>query len=72
MPSLRQVSTRIKLYLLIQRLVVQELHTLESITVNALSGLLIINPGTDNQSVCEGNPITPIEYSVGNAASGLI
>ena len=41
------------------------------ITVNALSGLIIINPGTDNQSVCEGNPITPIEYSVGNAASGI-
>ena len=40
-----------------------------SITVNALSSLIPINPGANNQSVCEGNPITPIEYSVGNAAS---
>jgi len=40
-----------------------------SITVNALSSIIPINPGANNQSVCEGNPITPIEYSVGNAAS---
>ncbi|MGB1941221.1 MAG: hypothetical protein ACPHOD_01045, partial [Flavobacteriaceae bacterium] len=42
-----------------------------SITVNALSSLVPINPGADNQSVCEGNPITPIEYSVGNGVSGI-
>jgi hypothetical protein len=42
-----------------------------SITVNALSSLVAINPGADNQSVCEGNPITPIEYSVGNGVSGI-
>ena len=40
-----------------------------SITVNALSSLIPINPGANNQSVCEGNPITSIEYSVGNATS---
>ena len=42
-----------------------------SITVNALSSLVSINPGSESQSVCEGNPITPIEYSVGNAVSGI-
>ena len=34
-----------------------------SITVNALSSLVAITL-EHNQSVCEGNPITPIEYSV--------
>ena len=45
--------------------------TTGSITVNALSSLVSINPGSESQSVCEGNPITPIEYSVGNAVSGI-
>ena len=42
-----------------------------TITVNALSSLVAINPGANSQSICEGNPITPIEYSVGNAVSGI-
>ena len=45
--------------------------TTGSITINALSSLVSINPGSESQSVCEGNPITPIEYSVGNAVSGI-
>jgi hypothetical protein len=40
-----------------------------SITVNALSSLVAVNPGADNQSLCEGEAITPIEYSVGNAVT---
>ena len=39
------------------------------ITVNATSSVLPINEATENQSVCEGNPIVPIEYSIGNGAS---
>ena len=39
------------------------------ITVNATSSVLPINEVAENQSVCEGNPIVPIEYSIGNGAS---
>jgi hypothetical protein len=39
------------------------------ITVNATSSVLPINEASENQSVCEGNPIVPIEYSIGNGAS---
>ena len=39
------------------------------ITVNATSSVLPINAAAENQSVCEGNPIVPIEYSIGNGAS---
>ena len=42
-----------------------------SITVYASSNLVLINAGNESQSICEGNPIAPIEYSVGNAVSGI-
>ena len=44
----------------------------ESNNVITLIGCLTpLNPGAQNQSVCEGNPITPIEYTVGNDVSGV-
>ena len=38
---------------------------------DATSCLVAINPDTENQSVCEGNLITPIEYSISNDVSGI-
>ena len=38
---------------------------------DATSCLVAINPDTENQSVCEGNLITPIEYSFSNDISGI-
>ena len=38
---------------------------------DATSCLVAINPDTENQSVCEGSLITPIEYSFSNDVSGI-
>ena len=44
----------------------------ESNNVITLIGCLApLNPDAENQSVCEGSPITPIEYSFSNDVSGI-
>ena len=55
--------------------VVNENATVEDSTdspmVTYIGCLTPLNPGAENQSVCEGNPITPIEYNVANDVSGI-
>ena len=40
-----------------------------TITVNASSSLVPVSIGLENQSICESQPFSPIQYTIGNALS---
>ena len=42
-----------------------------SITVNASSSLVPVSIGLENQSICESQPFSPIQYTIGNAVSSI-
>ncbi len=47
-------------------------QTTMTVNVNPIATLsLTSNAGTDNQTICSGNPITPIQYTMGNGATSV-
>ena len=42
-----------------------------TITVNASSSLVPVSIGLENQSICESQPFSPIQYTIGNAVSSI-
>ena len=46
------------------------MYPLSQHVITLIGCLTPLNPGAQNQSVCEGNPITPINI-VGNDVSGV-